>query len=218
MPSPKVVSNRERGSAFVEFILCFSLIWVPLFFGTAVIGFSLIRAIQVTQVCRDAGHMYAYGTDFSQSSSQTLLSNLAVGMDLSSSGNSFIIMSTVTYIAANDCQAAGLSPNTNSCPNMNSYVFTRQVSVGNSTLGRSGSVYASIFGTPSSSIQDASGGISPTNYLTSTSARATNFQTATGITLTSGQISYVSEMFATPLQPVFWSDLSNPVVSARSFF
>ena len=93
----------------------------------------------------------------------------------------------------------------------------RQVTIGNNTLGRSGSVYASAFGTPSSSIQDSSGSISTTNYLKSSSALVTNFP-ATGITLVHGQVSYVSEMFATPLQPIVWNRLSNPVVSARSFF
>ena len=216
---PREVPNRERGSALVEFVLCFGLFWVPLFFGSAIMGFSLIRVMQVTQVCRDAGHMYAYGTDFSQPSSQALLRNLATTVNLSSTGNSFIILSTITFVDTSDCQAAGLSANSSSCPNMGNYVFKRQIAVGNNTLGSTvGSVYASAFGAPSPSIQDSSGGISATNYLTSASAVVTNFQATTGITLVSGQVSYVSEMFATPLQPIFWSQLSNPVVNARSFF
>lgn len=218
MSARRIISRRERGSVLVEFVLCFSLFWVPLFFGAAVLGFSLIRAMQVTQVCRDAGHMYAAGTDFSQATSQTLLSNLAVGMNLSSTGNSFVVLSTVTYVDASDCQAANLSPNSSSCPNINQYVFTKQVSIGNATLGRSGPTYASVFGTPSSSIKDSSGGISQPNYLTSSSALVSNFTATTGITLVSRQVTNVSEMFATPLQPIFWSQISNPVVTARSYF
>ena len=211
--------HRERGSAFVEFVLCMSLFWVPFFFGMSVLGFGLVRAMEVTQVCRDAGHMYAYGTDFSQTSAQALLSSLATGMNLSSTGNSFIILSTITYVNQTDCQAAYPSSGNPNCANTGNYVFMKQVKIGNNTLGISGaSPYNSVFGTPASNIQDSSGGITPQNYMQNSSALAGNFQTTSGITLASGQVSYIAEMFATPLQPIFWSQFSNPVVSARAYF
>ena len=181
------------------------------------LGFGLVRAMEVTQVCRDVGHIYANTPTIPQASLQTLLSSLATSMDLTNSGNSFIVLSTITYVDASDCQGAGLSADSAHCPNMGNYVFMRQITIGSNTLGRSGSVYASTFGTPSTNIQDPSGSIKPADYLTSASALVTNFPT-TGITLVHGQVSYVSEMFATPLQPIVWSQLSNPVVSARSFF
>ncbi|MBV9937240.1 MAG: hypothetical protein JO150_01955 [Acidobacteriaceae bacterium] len=218
MSSQTAIYYRERGSALVEFVLCMSLFWVPLFFGMAVLGFGLVRALEITQICRDAGHIYANTPAISQASLQTLLSSLATSMNLTNSGNSFIVLSTITYVDASDCQAANLSADSTNCPNMNNYVFMRQVIIGNSTLGLTGTpAFQSAFGTPASSIQDSSGSISPANYLTSSNALVTNFP-ATGITLVHGQVSYVSEMFATPLQPIVWSQLSNPVVSARSFF
>src|SRR5690349_11516666 len=95
--------SRERGSALIEFVLAFSLFWLPLFFGTLVIGFSLIRGVQVTQICRDAGHMYSYGIDFSQQSYRNLLAGIAQGYNLTSSGNGVVVLSTVTYITSTDC-------------------------------------------------------------------------------------------------------------------
>src|SRR5579875_3756617 len=78
--------QNERGTAVVEFAFCFALFWVPLFLGSIVIGFNLIRAVQVTQVCRDAGHMYAGGIDFSQSTYQNLFVSLAIGLNMSTNG------------------------------------------------------------------------------------------------------------------------------------
>jgi len=47
--------KRQKGSLLVEFVLVMSLVMVPLMLGTMVVGFNLIRAIQVNQVNRDAG-------------------------------------------------------------------------------------------------------------------------------------------------------------------
>src|SRR5947209_17976176 len=91
--------KHQKGSALVEFCLCLTLFWTPLFIGTYQIGFNLIRAVQVTQICRDAGHMYSMGTDFTQSANQNLLSSLIPAiMDPTSSGNTVIYLSTVTYV------------------------------------------------------------------------------------------------------------------------
>src|SRR5437764_678328 len=106
-------SNRkERGSALIEFVLCFGLFWLPLFFGTWIIGFNIIRTMQVTQVCRDAAHMYAYnGIDFSQSAAQTMLVSMAPGLSLNvnGTGNGVVILSTITYVTQSDCTASNIS-------------------------------------------------------------------------------------------------------------
>ncbi len=131
--------SRQKGSALIEFVLCFALFWVPLFLGTLVIGFNVIRAIQVTQVCRDAGHMYSYGMDFSQSAYQNLLVSLAPGLNMTvSGGKGVVILSTVTYVDQTDCTAGGYPH----CANLNQTVFTRRIVIGNSGL------YSSAFGTP----------------------------------------------------------------------
>ena len=103
-----MIRPKERGSALVEFALCVSIFWLPLFLGTMEIGLSLRRAIQVTQVCRDVAHMYGAGVDFSQTSAQTLLQSIAPGIDFSStSTTAVIILSTILYgmslLQSNSC-------------------------------------------------------------------------------------------------------------------
>src|SRR6266700_6460539 len=94
------IRPSERGSALIEFVFVCSLFWVPLFFGTLVIGFSLVQALQVTQVCRDAAHMYAFGVDFSQTIYKNLLVSLGPDLGMTTNGGKgVVIFSTVTYIA-----------------------------------------------------------------------------------------------------------------------
>ncbi len=196
----------------VEFVLCFSIFWLPLFLGTCVFGFDLIRAIQVTQLCRDAGHMYASGTDFSQPPAQAILNSISGDISLDSSGNGVIVLSTITFVTDSDCQAANVQ---NNCLNRNKYVFTRQLTIGSV----SGITFVSAFGTPASSIRDSSGGITQQNYLTDPSAVASNFNSISGITMpNSSQVSYVAEAMAKGMQPVYWSQFSNPTASARNYF
>ena len=46
----------------------------------------LVRANQVSEVCRDAGHMFAYGVNFSQASSQNVLVQLTQGLNMTANG------------------------------------------------------------------------------------------------------------------------------------
>jgi hypothetical protein len=201
-------ASNERGSTMVEFVMVVSLFWFPLFMGTLMVSFDLIMAVQVTQVCRDAGHMYSYGIDFSQPSYQTLLVDLAPVLKMTANGgNAVVILSTITYIGPSDCTSAGYQANTTSCPNMNQMVITRRIVVGNAAL------HTSAFGTPNPSEMDSSGNLTTKGYLTDSANRASPFLSV--IPLNSGEFAYVSEMWATP--PYFTSN-ANTLVSARSIF
>ena len=203
-------SSKQKGSILVEFVLS-SLFWVPLLMGTFVVGLNLLRAIQVTQVCRDAGHMFAYGVDFSQSGNQNLLVRLANGLNFSvTGGNGVVILSTVTFIGAAQCTAAGLQADNTHCPNMNQSVFMRRVVVGNS------GVRPSNFGTPNGGIVDGSGYISSGSYLSDTSARAAGF--AAFLPLAGGQLAYLTEMYlASP--DIDWTNfMTGTGVYARVIF
>jgi hypothetical protein len=162
--------SGRRGSSGIEFALS-SLFWVPLLTGTLVIGTNVIKANQVTHLCRDVGHMWAYGVDFSQTSGQNLLAKIAQGLNfnIAGTGNGVVILSNVTYIGNNQCLAAGFQANTTSCPNLNQAVFTRRVVVGNSSLRNSN------FGTPPAAIIGTSGYIGSSDYCTNTSDRANSF-------------------------------------------
>lgn len=209
------VRAQEKGSALIEFVFCVGLFWVPLLLGTVTVGFNLITAVQVTQVCRDAAHMYSQGIDFSQTTYKTLLVNLAPDLGMAATGGKGeVILSTVTYIDDTDCSAAGL--NGTSCANRHQYVVTRRIIVGNSGTG----FPASDFGTPSSSILDSSGNVKSSSggtpyYLTNTSAQAGTFQTATGLTLTSQHYAYTAETY---VQSSYWTSLGTRGIAARSIF
>jgi hypothetical protein len=210
---------RERGAAALEFMLM-AMFWLPLLLGLMVLGLDLIREMQVTQVCRDAGRMYSNGIDFTQSSNQSLLLGLAQGLNMTATGgNGVVIFSTLTYIGPNQCTAAGFSANQTSCPNLNQVVVTNRMWVGNTSLS------ASAFGGPasSSSLIGASGSIragqaSPyqNGYLTDPSCRATGFYSL--LPLVAGQSAYMSEMFVSSPDYNFWSYLGTPATSARSIF
>ena len=179
---------RRRGSSLIEFVLS-SMFWVTLLIGTLVIGGNLIKSIQVVQLCRDVGHMWAYGVDFSQTSNQNLIAKLAQGLNFSTSGtgNGVVILSKVTFIGANQCTAGGLPATTAGCPNLGQTVFTRRVVVGNA------SVRVSNFGTPPGGIIGANGFILAGDYLTNTSARASNFISL--LPLAPGEVSSLTETY-----------------------
>jgi hypothetical protein len=210
--------SAQRGTATVEFALCVSLMWFPLFLGATQFGFKLIQAMQVTQVCRDAGHMYAYGISFSQTSNQYLLASLAPSLNVDPTargGTSVVILSTVNYIDQAECQSGGYS---STCPNFGLTVFTNQVVVGNPSLR------VSAFGTP---ITDSSGtGNVPqgspatSGYLNQSSAVVKNFP---GLTLSTGstgqQYAYISEMYSQSAgMNLFLPGTGTAWVIATSFF
>jgi hypothetical protein len=207
--------QRQSGSALIEFLFASIFLIFPLLLGTFVFGMSLVRANQVAEICRDAGHMYAYGVDFSQLNSKNTLVQMAKGLNMTvTGGNAVVTLSTITYIDDSDCTAAGLA--TSSCPNWHNTVFVRRIVVGNSQL------QSSAFGSPSGNIIDSSGNISTSDYLTDTSARATNFSSV--IPLVSGQYAYLAEAYAASPDFNLWSDnrfwnwIMPGGISARSIF
>lgn len=175
--------GRQRGSELIEFALVSALLF-PLLFGTFVVGMNLGRSIQVSQVSRDAGHMYARRVDFSDLANQQVIVRLARGLNMTTTGgNGVVILSTVTFIGQAQCDAAALSPA--DCTNLNYTVFTHRVVVGNSALR------ASAFGIPDPGLVQSNGDV--TNYLTEASTRANGFSGV--LALQPGELAYVSEAY-----------------------
>jgi len=145
-------NQKERGGALVEFAMC-SLVLMPMFLGISALGMALVREIIVSQVCRDSGHMYANGVDFSQGQNQGLLttiggSSLKIG---SAQTNSAVILTTITYITQSVCNGANLKGA--ACTNLNHYVITRQIQIGG--VGN----IVSRFGSPPNADLDAQGNV-----------------------------------------------------------
>lgn len=201
-------NTGERGSAVIEFVLCTSLLILPMMLGTAVLGLNLVREIQITELCRDAAHMYSEGIDFTVSSNVTQLLKIAQGLNITATGgNGVIILSTITYIDLTACQAGGY--NSSNCTNLNQTVFVRQVVVGNSSLR------ASAWGTPPVDTSN-SDNVTQTNYLTNTAARAVGFSSV--LPLSAGQFAYVGETYFQTPELSWWSKLGTTSVSARFIF
>jgi Flp pilus assembly protein TadG len=213
---PQVRDRRRRqqgGSAMIEFVLATGLLIVPIFFGIITVGLSLVLANQVTEVCRDTGHMFAYGVDMSQSTSQLLVtSQLAQGLGMTpTAGRGVIYLSTVTYVDGTSCTAAGFQANSASCPNINQTVVIKRIVIGNTGI-RAGTYAPSI--TPA--IITSSGNIGSANYLKDSSVRAANFQNV--ISLSVGQYAYASEMFVNPPGTGLWALFNTNVVGSFNVF
>ncbi len=158
---------------------------VPLMMGTFSVGMTLGRTIQVTQVARDAGLMYARWVDFSLDASKRLLVQLANGLGMTTDGGSGVVrLSKVTYIDTPDCTGAGLS--TGNCPNYQHYVIVQRQVVGNDSL------YASRIGTPSPTGMDSSGNV--LDIIRNTSAQTINWSDS-GIVLPTGKYAFVVEAY-----------------------
>jgi hypothetical protein len=184
--------RNRRGATVVEFTLSL-LVLVPLLIGTLVFGFRLVRAQEMNQITRDLAHMYSRGLSFITLGATTESQTLAGEYNLTSSGTSVVIFSTIQLETAAACLAATGS---SSCPNLNQPVFTEQIAIGNASAN------SSFFGTPTSTHSlTATTGVS-NNYSTTVTlaaqassswAVATNFGAV--LTLTGGQVAYMAEMF-----------------------
>jgi hypothetical protein len=187
----RVRRQSEKGGSVIEFALSTSF-WVPLLIGVCVMGFKLVEADRVQQIGRDTGHMYAYGTDFSQSGNQALARRLATGYDLSSSGNGVLIFSIVKMIGSNDCTVSGYvpanqTPNTTNCPNLGTYVIAQRLYIGNATL------FSSPFGTPASNLLDSQGNATLTAQVSNIGLQTSSFGNV--ITLSASQFTYMTEAY-----------------------
>jgi hypothetical protein len=204
----------------IEFALCLALFWTPLFLGTYQIGFNLIRAVQVTQICRDAGHMYSRGVDLSNPQYQSLLLTLMPSaFTMSSTGNTVLYISKITFVDDAACKRQKLQPNSSSCPNFGKAVFMQQIPLGDKSL-RDGD-----FGTPSkyntpggpSSIMDANYNIAEQYFVRSPAAVASNFLSLIPMN-SSLQYAFMSEMYVQSNDISFSSYLGTSGEYARSVF
>jgi hypothetical protein len=212
MRNPRDIPATERGSVLVEFALCFALFWTPLFLGTYQIGFSLMREVQVTQVCRDAGHMYSQGTDFTLASSKQLLTQLAPAyFTMTSTGNTVLYFSTIMYVDDSSCPN-GLQPDSTNCPNYHKVVFTSQIPIGNTSLRKSNFGGANAPGAVDASFKVL-------HPLTDPNAVATGFSSAMLTTgASASNKASMSEMYVQSTDLSVWSFLGTPGEYARSIF
>jgi len=183
IPIPSRSRSCQRGNSLIEFSLV-TVFLIPILVSTISIGFNTARAIQVTQITRDAAHMYARFVDFSLPANQQVLVRIATGLGMTATGgDGVLILSKVTYIADSDCAGGGLT--TAECTNRNQYVVMNRIVIGNPAW------HASSFGTPLSNSLDPKG--DTIDYLRDTSVRAGNFGNI--LVLQSGEFAFIAEGF-----------------------
>lgn len=184
--------RRESGNVMIEFALS-SVVAVPLMLGIVFGGITLGRGIQASQIARDTAHMFAKGVDFAKlncvegditSCNQHLIVRLAEGTGLTlNGGNGVVILSQVTKVFAEDCEAANLSDA--DCRNKGQAVFLFRTTVGNEGLRSSN------FGTPAANlIQDDN---TVKDYLKDQGAQASGILDL--IDLGRGDVAYVVECY-----------------------
>jgi Flp pilus assembly protein TadG len=149
-------ASRESGNAIIELAIILPCL-VTFFLGAVGMGIMLGRHVQVEQACRDIAHMYSNGVDFTQAVNQNIIMQyLADGTGMSvGTGTGVFIFSRIETVYQADCDAAAIS----ACTFLNDCVFTQQYTLGDSTMR------PSVYGTPTASLKNSSGNISPTNYL-----------------------------------------------------
>jgi len=220
----------EGGNTILEFALVMTFL-VPMFAGAFTIGMALTKAIQVSNVARDAAVLLvrAYtdaesGLDLSVTQNQRIIVRAAQGLgmnsdaqdDPSSTGSGVVILSKIVMVGPAECSLAGLTPNATApfwdpgnCPNYGSYVFAYRVVIGNGTR------WNSTIGKPGGTVQ-SNGTITAANIASNSSDVAGTFSAVTGMTLSASTFALVSEMYADVSYLNFFSVMGNPVIYARS--
>jgi hypothetical protein len=205
---PYIRKQRDRGSATVEF--CFAvLLLVPLLVGTSQMGIVLIRAIQVSQLSRDSGQMYAHGIDFTIARNAAVLARLGSSLKIEEGENSpgAIVLSTIALVTESDCAK------THHCRNKGKYVFTNFHVYGKPS-------YASktqLCNGCSSYITNGDN-IPAEQYLSNPHLVATKFSSyLTFPSAVAGQLAYVSEVIVDP-QASAWSLFADAPMYVRTFF
>jgi hypothetical protein len=198
--------NNRRGVAIVEFSFVM-VVLIPLLLGTTAFGIRLIQAQRTVQLSRDAARMYAHGLDFGQPGNKTILADLGadIGLQTDGTGNSVLILSTVTYVDKGLCQSTGhgvdASGDPIGCTNWKYWVFRQRVTVGNSSIRTSNLGSPLLAGSGHVSVDPTTDQYTLTDQTDNINDRATFVQGNPFVnmggalnTLPSGQELYVSEV------------------------
>lgn len=200
----------ERGAAVLECALC-ALLMAPLLLGLAGVGLALVRDIQVNQVARDAGHMFAMGIDFSptQTVNRNLLLRISRSLGITeNSPSKAIILTKVQFVTELDCDK---------CTNVGRYAISKRV-----VLGDSANIKSS-FGEPQQ--PDSSGDVPPDVILKNaadcvapfTPALANLWQTQWTRNKQNGQVAYIAEVVVRS-SDLAWTGFAGPYTKATAIF
>ena len=159
--------RARRGSTLLEFALAGSFIFVPLLAGVSTVGMSALEAMQVVELNRSAGHMFATGVDFSQAANRNLLIAVAGSLNITGAGGTGVIILSEIDGTGN-----------------NNAVCSRRLVIGNAAL------HTSNYVNPASNLIDAGGNVTNVN---DPSANANGFTAM--MPMAQGQVNYLAETY-----------------------
>lgn len=198
-------AKNRQGIAVMELTMALMFL-IPLFLGTLIYGFRLIRSIEMFQITRDLGHMYVRGVNFTNSGPQQNAQTLASGFSLTATGTSLVILSQISIETQAGCDAANIAPAGTPCANLGLPVFVQQLTIGNTSCG------VSPFGTPPTT----AGNVSLADQARNPLAVAKNFTSV--MTLPTGVQAYMAEMINLTPELDVPGFSGKPQVYARSIF
>ncbi|MDX2268897.1 MAG: TadE family protein [Bryobacter sp.] len=208
--------RSQRGNALVEFAMIFPFLTTMLV-GGFTMGMSLTRAVQASQLCRNANVLMVRSIDLSRPSNQQLLIRTGAGLGLNVPGTStpnpngkgVIILTKVIRVGNNACYLGipAWNGNPSSCPNHGQYVIAQRITMGNSTR------WTSVTGNPGSTLL-SDGSVSEANIANVTSNRASGFPGI--VSLSEDEFTFVSEVFADVSELTLLNFLRAPIISVRN--
>ncbi len=198
---------RQGGSTMLEFAV---VVWVLvlLLAGSFDVGMTMIRALQASELVREAGILQVDdivaptdSVDLSLTSTQEVLLRTAPSLGLAMTdgtyapnpnGNGVIVLSKIVDVGPLECSIGvgnSFDGTTRTCPNLGSYVIARRITIGNTAQGSS--VYGNPSDTPNSSgnLTDLQICMDSGNVITGT------LPTYLTATVTADQFTLVSELF-----------------------
>jgi len=212
--------KNSRGNSAIEFSLMLPFM-TSLLLGTIGAGLGLVRNLEVIQLARDAGRLYAKqdkNIQFQSQSTQDILVDIAKDLGLvhtatgatpnvfgtAGAGSAVVYISKVTYLDSTVCPSGA----TAACANYLHWVFEQFIVIGNTSTA------SSHFGNPAASIISSTDGtITSTNYMKNPSAIAN----ISGVALLPSQgVLYVAEATGPGISvPGFWN---SPKVYSYAIF
>jgi hypothetical protein len=208
--------ERQRGNVLVEFAMLFPFL-VTMLAGAFTLGMSLTRAVQASQLCRNANVLMVRSIDLSTPANQRLLLRTGAGLGLNvpgtnnpnPNGKGTIFLTKVIRVGNNACYLGitNWNGNPSTCPNHGQYVIGQRIRIGNTSR------WSSVTGNPASPLL-SDGSLTDNAIATGTGNRATGFPGI--VQLAEDEFAYISEVFADVDDLTLLNFMKAPVINVRN--
>jgi hypothetical protein len=220
---------RQRGSTLLESAVVFWTL-VILLAGSFDVGMTLIRALQASELVREAGILQVDdivaptdSVDLSLTSTQKVLLRTGPSLGLATtdgtyapnpSGSGVIVLSKIINVGPLECSIGvgnKFDGTTATCPNLGSYVIARRIVIGNTAKG------SSLYGNPSDT-PSANGNLTDAQICQDTGNVISGSLPSYSVsTVTADQFTLVSELFVDTSQANIFKIIDANSIYMRNF-